>query len=111
MANTGGRYGHTHHVWHMAAATFAVLGKPAQAVGFAAQGERPGLAELSALSHPHFKPLHADPPFLEMLADLRHEWESYRREFGPTLSRLIRRCLLRENFVVLRGHSNRAETL
>ena len=31
---------------------------------------------------PHFKPLHADPPFLGMLADLRHEWESYRREFG-----------------------------
>ncbi len=29
---------------------------------------------------PHFKPLHADPPFLGMLADLRHEWESYRRE-------------------------------
>ncbi|HYL16765.1 MAG TPA: hypothetical protein VEV41_27260 [Terriglobales bacterium] len=74
---------HTHHVWHMAAATFAVLEKPAQAVNLLRKASGLGLPNYPLFRNdPHFKPLHADPPFLGMLADLKHDWESYRREFG-----------------------------
>lgn len=80
----GGRtYLHTHHAFHTAAAVYALIGKPAQVVSLLRKASKIGLPNYPAFrDDPHFQSLHSYPPFLRLMADLKREWEGYRREFG-----------------------------
>jgi TolB-like protein/tRNA A-37 threonylcarbamoyl transferase component Bud32/Tfp pilus assembly protein PilF len=76
---------HTHHMWHTAAATYATIGKPAEAVHLLTRAGRTGLPNYPLFrDDPHFKPLAAYAPFLRLLGNLKKETEAYRREFGRT---------------------------
>jgi serine/threonine protein kinase/Tfp pilus assembly protein PilF len=74
---------HTHHTWHQSAAAFATLGKPAQAVALLKKASAFGLPNYPAFrDDPFLGSLHNYPPFLRLMADLKRDWESYKREFG-----------------------------
>ncbi|MCI0404255.1 MAG: tetratricopeptide repeat protein, partial [Acidobacteria bacterium] len=74
---------HTHHTLHNAAAACALLDKPRQAVALLRKAGRIGLPNYLAFSNdPHFRSLQKHPPFVRLMAELKREWEGYRREFG-----------------------------
>jgi TolB-like protein/tRNA A-37 threonylcarbamoyl transferase component Bud32 len=74
---------HTHHMWHTAAATYATVGMPAQAVRLLTRAGSTGLPNYTLFrDDPHFQSLQKYPPFLRLLAKLKKESEGYRREFG-----------------------------
>ncbi len=74
---------YTHHAWHYVAAAYAVLGKPAQAVALLRKASVTGLPNYPGFrDDPHFQSLHNHPQFLRLMADLKREWEGYKREFG-----------------------------
>ncbi|MGB0036493.1 MAG: protein kinase [Candidatus Acidiferrales bacterium] len=74
---------HTHHMWHVSAAVYATLGKPAQAVSLIERAGRTGLPNYPVFrDDPYFESLQKFPPFLRLLAKLKKETEGYRREFG-----------------------------
>lgn len=76
---------HTHHMWHTAAATYATIGKRAEAVRLLARAGRTGLPNYPLFrDDPHFKPLAGYAPFLRLLGNLKKETEAYRREFGKS---------------------------
>jgi TolB-like protein/tRNA A-37 threonylcarbamoyl transferase component Bud32/Tfp pilus assembly protein PilF len=78
---------HTHHMWHTAAATYAILGKPALAVPLLARAAKAGLPNYPLFrDDPHFRSLQDFAPFRKLLAEVKKETEGYRREFGnPSL--------------------------
>jgi eukaryotic-like serine/threonine-protein kinase len=78
---------HTHHMWHTAAATYASLGMPAEAVRLLVKAGHTGLPNYPLFrDDPHFESLLKYPPFLRLLANLKKETNGYRREFGnPSL--------------------------
>jgi tetratricopeptide (TPR) repeat protein len=74
---------HTHHMWHTAAATYATIGMPAQAVRLLEKAGCTGLPNYTLFrDDPHFQSLQKYPPFLRLLAKLKKESDGYRREFG-----------------------------
>jgi TolB-like protein/tRNA A-37 threonylcarbamoyl transferase component Bud32/Tfp pilus assembly protein PilF len=74
---------HTHHMWHNGAAIYSIIGKPKLAIPWLQKAGKLGLPNYPAFrDDPHFKPLQSFAPFLRLLADLKKETESYRREFG-----------------------------
>lgn len=74
---------HTHHSWHAAAAAYATLGKSTEAIAWLKKAGGFGLPNYPAFrDDPFFKPLHNDPRFLRLMADLKKQWTGYRREFG-----------------------------
>ena len=75
----------------------AVLKKPAQAVGFGAQGERPGLADIRSFAMTRTSS-HSTrtPSFLGNVGRPEARVGELQARVRPTLSRLIRRCLLGE---------------
>ncbi|HEV2493795.1 MAG TPA: protein kinase [Terriglobia bacterium] len=74
---------HTHHNWHAAAAAYATIGKPAQAIALIKKAGGFGLPNYPAFrDDPFFQPLHNHPQFLRLMASLKKEWTSYQREFG-----------------------------
>lgn len=74
---------HTHHMWHTAAAAYAVIGKPAQAITLLRRASQGGLPCYPTFrDDPHFQSLHNHSQFLRLMADLKHEWEGYKKEFG-----------------------------
>jgi tetratricopeptide (TPR) repeat protein len=74
---------HTHHMWHTAAATYATIGMPAEAVRLLTKAGSTGLPNYKLFHEdPHFRTLQNYPPFLRFLAKMKKESESYRREFG-----------------------------
>jgi len=74
---------HTHHMWHTAAATYATIGMPVQAVRLLEKAGCAGLPNYPLFrDDPHFLPLQKYPPFLRLLAKLKKGTEAYRREFG-----------------------------
>jgi tetratricopeptide (TPR) repeat protein/tRNA A-37 threonylcarbamoyl transferase component Bud32 len=74
---------HSHHMWHTAAATYAMIGKPAEAVRLLTRAGRLGLPNYPVFrDDPHFKSLASYAPFLRLLGNLKKETEAYRREFG-----------------------------
>jgi TolB-like protein/tRNA A-37 threonylcarbamoyl transferase component Bud32 len=76
---------HTHHMWHTAAATYATVGMPAEAVRLLVRAGGTGLPNYPLFrDDPHFKTLEKYPPFLRLLANLKKETNGYRREFGNT---------------------------
>ena len=82
---------HTHHMWHWAAAAYALIGKAAPAIRLLRKASEAGLP-----TYPGFRddrllsPLHGNPQFLRLMADLKREWSSYKREFGHSLPSVAR---------------------
>jgi eukaryotic-like serine/threonine-protein kinase len=76
---------HTHHMWHTAAATYATLGKKELAVPLLTRAAKTGLPNYPVFrDDPHFRAMHTYVPFQRLLAKIKKETESYRREFGGT---------------------------
>jgi len=74
---------HTHHMMHAVAAAYAVLDKPTPALTWLSKAAATGLPLYPGYrDDPHFISLHNNPQFLSLMANLRKEWLSYRREFG-----------------------------
>jgi serine/threonine protein kinase/Tfp pilus assembly protein PilF len=74
---------HRHHVLHNAAAAYALIGKSDQAISLLREAARTGLPNyLLFRDDPHFNSLRQLSRFVRLLADLKREWESYRKEFG-----------------------------
>ncbi len=74
---------YTHHAWHTLAAIYAITGNSARAVSLLRQASRMGLPNYPLYrDDPHFQSLHNHPQFLRLMADLKREWQTYRREFG-----------------------------
>jgi tetratricopeptide (TPR) repeat protein len=74
---------HTHHLWHTAAAAYALIDKPAQAIGLLRRAGAQGLPNYPAFrDDPLLKSLHIHAAFRILLAKLKREWEGHRREFG-----------------------------
>jgi len=74
---------HTHHLWHTAAAAYALIDKPSSAVALLRRAGAQGLPNYPAFrDDPLLKSLHTQKAFRGLLAKLKLEWEGYRREFG-----------------------------
>lgn len=74
---------HTHHLWHTAAASYALIDKPAKAIALLRRAGALGLPNYPAFrDDPLLKSLHAQKAFQDLLTNLKHEWVSYSREFS-----------------------------
>lgn len=74
---------HTHHLWHVAAAAYALLQQPAKSIALLRRAGAEGLPNYPAFrDDPLLRPLHSRKDFGTLLATLKREWESYRREFA-----------------------------
>jgi TolB-like protein/Flp pilus assembly protein TadD/predicted Ser/Thr protein kinase len=74
---------HTHHLWHNAASTYAMCGKPEKAVKWLRECADLGLPNYLLFgSDPYLRGLHNRPEFLALMSDLRREHEINRQEFG-----------------------------
>jgi Flp pilus assembly protein TadD len=74
---------HTHHMWHTAAATYAVLGKPELAVRLLHRAAKNGLPNYPVFRDDrYFQSMHKYGPFLRLLANVKKESDRYRQEFG-----------------------------
>ena len=79
----GNSVSHNHHTLHNAAAAYALIGKSDQAITLLREAGRTGLPNyLLFRGDPHFDSLGQHPRFVRLLADLKREWEGYRKEFG-----------------------------
>jgi TolB-like protein/Flp pilus assembly protein TadD len=76
---------HTHHMWHAAAATYAILGKPELAVLLLNRAAKNGLPNYPIFRDDrYFQSMHSYGPFLRLLAKLKKEGDRYRQEFGSS---------------------------
>ena len=76
---------HTHHLWHTAAAAFALIDQPSRAIALLSRAGAQGLPNYPAFRDDLLlKSLYTQKAFRELLAKLKREWESYRREFGQS---------------------------
>jgi len=74
---------HTHHLWHNAAAAYALIDKPAAAVSLLRRASALGLPNFPAFrDDPHFQSLQTYASFRALLAKLKREWADYEKEFG-----------------------------
>ena len=74
---------HTHHMWHTAAATYAIINKPQLAMNWLEKAGGFGLPNYTAFrDDPHFAVLRGNPRFEALLTKLRKEREGYARDFG-----------------------------
>jgi TolB-like protein/predicted Ser/Thr protein kinase len=74
---------HTHHLWHTSAAAYALIDEPARAIALLRRAGAQGLPNYPAFRDDQLlKSLHTQQAFRGLLAKLKREWESYRREFG-----------------------------
>jgi serine/threonine-protein kinase len=74
---------HTHHMWHTAAATYSLLGKPAAALRLLRRAAALGMPNYPMYrDDPNLQAMNSHAPYRKWLAGLRREWESYRRDYG-----------------------------
>ncbi|MFY9731457.1 MAG: protein kinase [Candidatus Acidiferrales bacterium] len=74
---------HTHHMWHTAAATYAILEKPELAVPLLTRAAKSGLPNYPVFrDDQHFQSMQKYGPYLRLLAKVKKETDGYRREFG-----------------------------
>jgi eukaryotic-like serine/threonine-protein kinase len=74
---------HTHHMWHTAAATFALLGKPTQAIELLEKAGSFGLPNYELFRDDKFlQPLKGKQRYERLLAKLKRGGDAYRREFA-----------------------------
>ena len=86
---------HTHHMWHTAAATYAILGKQRPAISWLDKAAAAGLPNYNLFrDDPHFASLKNNQRYVALLTRLRREFLGYEREFGvpmPTHASSARR--------------------
>jgi TolB-like protein/tetratricopeptide (TPR) repeat protein/predicted Ser/Thr protein kinase len=76
---------HTHHLWHNAAAAFAMSGKPEKAMPLLERCAHNGLPNYLLFgSDPHLRALHNRPEFLEFMKKLSREHKQHCEEFGSS---------------------------
>ncbi len=76
---------HTHHSWHCAAGVYAMCGKPEKAVAELKRCAEGGLPNYRAFEKdPHLRSLHSHPEFIELMRNLRHDYEAFRKDFELT---------------------------
>ena len=76
---------HTHHMWHTAAATYAILEKPELAVPLLTRAAKSGLPNYPVFrDDQHFQSMQRYGPYLRLLAKVKKETDGYRREFGSS---------------------------
>ncbi len=74
---------HFHHALHLAAAVYAVCGKPQKAVKELKHAADTGLPSHRAFENdPHFQSLRDHPDFIALMNDLRRDYASIRQEFA-----------------------------
>ena len=74
---------HTHHMVHIVAAGYAVLGNTAKTVTLLAKASGNGLPNYPLFrDEPHFQNCQRNPAFLRLMAKLKREWDGYAQEFG-----------------------------
>ena len=74
---------HTHHMIHNAAAAYAALGKPTQAVNLLRKAIATGLPNYPLFrDDPNLQPLHNQPAFARMMGDLKKQCRAFEKEFG-----------------------------
>jgi hypothetical protein len=74
---------HTHHLWHTAAAAYALIDQPSRAVALLSRAGALGLPNYPAFRDDLLlRSLHGQKTYLGLLAKLKREWQSYQREFG-----------------------------
>ena len=74
---------HTHHMWHTAAATLALLGKPTPAIELLEKAGSFGLPNYELFRDDKFlQPLKGKQRYERLLAKLKREGEAYRCEFA-----------------------------
>jgi eukaryotic-like serine/threonine-protein kinase len=74
---------HTHHLWHNAAATYAVAEKPVPALALLRRASANGLPNYPAFrDDPHFRSMQTHSGFVKLLSKIKRDWTSYRNEFG-----------------------------
>lgn len=72
---------YTHHAYHQLAAAYATLGKAEAAVSLIEKASRTGLPNYPLYRDDiHFQKLHRSQPFLKLMASLRRQWESHKRD-------------------------------
>ncbi len=75
--------GHIHHTWHYAAATYAVLGRPNDAIQKIREATTCGFPNFAVFrDDPHLASLREEPEMRHLLSELERECGEYRREFG-----------------------------
>ena len=75
---------HTHHMWHTAAAVYALLDKPALAIDLLEKAGGFGLPNHELFRDDKFlQPLKGQQRYERLLAKLKREGDAYRREFAP----------------------------
>jgi len=73
---------HTHHMWHTAAVTYAVLGKSQRALSLLERAAAFGLPNYTLFrDDPHFRPLHDLRGFQKLLARLQRERRTLTADF------------------------------
>jgi len=76
---------HTHHMWHAAAATYSILGKPELAVPLLTRAANNGLPNYPVFRDDrYFQSMHSYGPFRRLLAKVKKEGDDYRQEFGSS---------------------------
>jgi len=76
---------HTHHLWHTAAAAYALIDEPSRAIALLRRAGAQGLPNYPAFRDDRLlKSLHTQKAFHGLLAKLKREWAGYRREFGQS---------------------------
>ncbi|MCL4522553.1 MAG: hypothetical protein M1451_01420, partial [Acidobacteria bacterium] len=74
---------HMHHMWHTAACVYAMIGKPARAIGLLQKCARQGLPNYTQFrDDPHFAAMRRHAGFVKLMASLKKEWEKYKNEFA-----------------------------
>jgi TolB-like protein/Flp pilus assembly protein TadD len=74
---------HTHHVWHMLAASHVVLGEAARGIALIRDASNFGLPNYPLFrDDPHFQNLTDNSQYQRILSELRRKWKTYGREFG-----------------------------
>ena len=73
---------HSHHSWHCAADVYAMCGRPEKAMVELRRCAEGGLPNYRAFENdPHLLSLHSHPEFMALMAQLRHDYETFRDEF------------------------------
>ena len=74
---------HSHHIGHNAAATFALLGRPQDAIAQVRNAAGAGLPNYALFkSDPHLRSLREEPEFMALLTELERDTQTFQEEFG-----------------------------
>ena len=77
---------HTHHMWHTAAAAYALLGNRVRAISLLERAAAFGLPNYTLFrDDPHFGELQRETRFRKLIGKLAREHRAYERDFDVTM--------------------------